>query len=89
MENKIKHLEMMDMLPTGSTNSFAKFKRISAMGETIKNFEALIDWLKMQSEIEPDIITKMILNQFSIDIQDKLTQLIQDLDNFKQKIQPE
>lgn len=79
----------MDMLPTGSTNSFAKFKRISAMGETIKNFEALIDWLKMQSEIEPDIITKMILNQFSIDIQDKLTQLIQDLDNFKQKIQPE
>lgn len=78
----------MDMLPTGSTNSFAKFKRISAIGETIKNFEALIDWLKKQSEIETDIITKMILNQFSIDIQGKLTQLNQDLDNFKQKIQP-
>ena len=78
----------MDMLPTGSTNSFAKFKRISAIGETIKNFEALIDWLKKQSEIEKDIITKMILNQFSIDIQGKLTQLNQDLDNFKQKIQP-
>ncbi len=77
----------MDMLPTGSTNSFAKFKRISAIGETIKNFEALIDWLKKQSEIETDIITKMILNQFSIDIQGKLTQLNQDLDNFKQKIQ--
>ena len=79
----------MDMLPTGSTNSFAKFKKISAIGETIKNFEALIDWLKKQSEIETDIITKMILNQFSIDIQGKLTQLNQDLDNFKQKIQPE
>lgn len=79
----------MDMLPTGSTNSFARFKRISAIGETIKNFEALIDWLKKQSEIETDIITKMILNQFSIDIQGKLTQLNQDLDNFKQKIQPE
>lgn len=78
----------MDMLPTGSTNSFAKFKRISAIGETIKNFETLIDWLKKQSEIETDIITKMILNQFSIDIQGKLTQLNQDLDNFKQKIQP-
>ena len=78
----------MDMLPTGSTNSFAKFKRISAIGETIKNFEALIDWLKKQSEIEKDIITKMILNQFSIDIRVKLTQLNQDLDNFKQKIQP-
>ena len=78
----------MDMLPTGSTNSFAKFKRSSAIGETIKNFEALIDWLKKQSEIETDIITKMILNQFSIDIQGKLTQLNQDLDNFKQKIQP-
>ncbi len=73
----------MDMLPTGSTNSFAKFKKISAIGETIKNFEALIDWLKKQSEIETDIITKMILNQFSIDIQGKLTQLNQDLDNFK------
>lgn len=75
----------MDMLPTGSTNSFAKSKRISAMGATIKNFEVLIDWLKKQSEIETDIITKMVLNQFSIDIQGKLTQLNQDLDNFKQK----
>ena len=55
------------------------------MGATIKNFEVLIDWLKKQSEIETDIITKMVLNQFSIDIQGKLTQLNQDLDNFKQK----
>lgn len=75
----------MDMLPTDSTNSFAKSKKISAMGATIKNFEVLIDWLKKQSEIETDIITKMVLNQFSIDIQGKLTQLNQDLDNFKQK----
>ena len=55
------------------------------MGATIKNFEVLIDWLKKQSEIETDIITKMVLNQFSIDIHGKLTQLNQDLDNFKQK----
>lgn len=65
----------VDAQPVGSENNYAIGKKIDVISNTIKNFKKLNSFIVAQSEEEEDIITKMILNQFSSNIKDKVQQI--------------
>ena len=56
-------------------NQFEKQKKISAIETSIANFGKLQEEMKCQEENETDFITKMILNEFSGNIAEKIQQL--------------
>ena len=56
-------------------NQFEKQKKISALEASIANFGKLQEEVKSQTEHETDFITKMILNEFSGNIAEKIQQL--------------
>ena len=56
-------------------NQFEKQKKISAIETSIANFGKLQEEVKNQTENETDFITKMILNEFSGNIAEKIQQL--------------
>lgn len=56
-------------------NQFEKQKKISALEASIANFGKLQEEMKCQEENETDFITKMILNEFSGNIAEKIQQL--------------
>ena len=64
-------------------NKIGRQKKISALNTSIVNFEKLQDDVKNQIEKESDIITKMILNEFSDNILMRIQQLKEALDKIK------
>lgn len=56
-------------------NQFERQKKVSAIETSIANFGKLQEEVKYQEENETDFITKMILNEFSGNIAEKIQQL--------------